>query len=59
MLIDVDIPSRVFHAPEGYKRLTINLPIELPTKLTVVAAKKELTATEIIESLLVKYLKDY
>ena len=57
MLIDLDIPTRIFNAPEGYKRLTINLPVDLHTKLKVVAATKEKTATEIIENLLKEHLK--
>ncbi len=57
MIIDLDIPKRVFNAPEGYKRLTINLPVELHTKLKIVAATKEKTATEIIESLLGEHLR--
>jgi len=57
MLIELDIPPRVFNAPEGYKRLTINLPINLHTKLKIVAASEEKTATEIIETLLRGYLK--
>jgi hypothetical protein len=57
MKIEIDIPSRIFNAPEGYKRLTINLPIELHTKLKIAAAKNEQTATEIIEMLLNEYLR--
>jgi hypothetical protein len=57
MIIDLDLPKRIFNAPEGYKRLTINLPVKLHTKLKVVAATKEKTATEIIESLLEEHLK--
>jgi hypothetical protein len=57
MIIDLDIPKRIFNAPEGYKRLTINLPVELHTKLKIIAATKEKTATEIIENLLDKHLK--
>lgn len=57
MLIEIDVPARVFNAPEGYKRLTINLPIELHTQLKIAAAKRECTVTEIIENLLKKELK--
>jgi len=57
MIVDLDIPKRVFNAPEGYKRLTINLPVELHTKLKIVAATKEKTATEIIENLLEEHLR--
>lgn len=57
MLIEIDVPARIFNAPEGYKRLTINLPIELHTQLKIAAAKRECTVTEIIETLLKKELK--
>lgn len=57
MLISVDIPSRVFHAPEGYRRLTINLPEEMHKKLKLVAVLRECTVTEIIENCLHKELK--
>lgn len=57
MLINVDIPSRVFHAPEGYRRLTINLPEEMHKKLKLVAVLRECTVTEIIETCLQKELK--
>ena len=57
MLIELDIQPRVFNAPVGYKRLTINLPLDLHTKLKVVAAVRECTATEIIETLLLEHLK--
>jgi hypothetical protein len=57
MKLEIDIPSRIFNAPVGYKRLTINLPIELHTKLKIAAAEEEKTATEIIEMLLTNYLR--
>ena len=57
MIVELDIPARIFNAPDGYKRLTINLPIKLHTKLKIAAAKQEITATEIIENLLKDYLK--
>lgn len=57
MFIEIDVPARVFNAPEGYKRLTINLPVEMHTKLKIVAATRECTVTEIIETLLKKELK--
>lgn len=43
---------RVFNAPKGYKRLTINLPELLHKKLKVAAAEQGCTATDIIERLL-------
>jgi Tat protein secretion system quality control protein TatD with DNase activity len=57
MLIEVDLPKRIFHAPDGYRRLTINLPEDLHKKLKVVAALKECTATEIIEQCLRETLR--
>lgn len=49
--------SRVFNAPEGYRRLTINLPEDLHKKLRLAAVEDDCTATEIIERLLNKELK--
>ena len=48
--------NRVFHAPEGYRRLTINLPEEMHKKLRLAAIEQDCTATEIIERLLSKEL---
>jgi hypothetical protein len=48
--------NRVFHAPEGYRRLTINLPEDLHKKLRLAAIEQDCTATEIIERLLNKEL---
>lgn len=47
---------RAFFAPEGYRRLTINLPEALHKKLKLAAVEQDCTATEIIERLLVKEL---
>lgn len=44
--------GRSFSAPDGYKRLTINLPEELHKRLKSVALASETTATKIIEDLL-------
>ena len=52
-----DFSKRVFNAPDGCKRLTINLPMELHTAIKVIAAKDESTVTEIIVGLLETYLK--
>lgn len=49
--------NRVFHAPEGYRRLTINLPEELHKNLRLAAIEQDCTATEIIEKLLMQELK--
>lgn len=48
--------KRAFFAPEGYRRLTINLPEALHKKLRLTAVEQDCTATEIIERLLVKEL---
>lgn len=44
--------NRVFNAPAGYRRLTINLPEDLHKKLRLAAVEGDCTATEIIERLL-------
>lgn len=48
--------KRAFVAPEGYRRLTINLPEALHKRLRLVAVERDTTATKIIEALLVKDL---
>lgn len=48
--------KRAFFAPEGYRRLTINLPEALHKKLRLAAVEQDCTATEIIERLLGKEL---
>ena len=48
--------KRAFFAPEGYRRLTINLPEALHKKLRLAAVEQDCTATEIIERLLVEEL---
>lgn len=50
--------KRAFFAPEGYRRLTINIPQELHKKLKMAAVEQDCTATDIIERLLIKELKD-
>lgn len=57
MLVNIDIPSRVFNAPDGYRRLTINLPEEMHKKLKMVAVLRDCTVTEIIENCLKTELK--
>lgn len=47
---------RVFHAPAGHRRLTINLSEELHKKLKHQAVDQDTTATAIIEELLAKHL---
>lgn len=48
--------KRAFFAPEGYRRLTINLPEDLHKKLRLTAVEQDCTATDIIERLLKKEL---
>jgi hypothetical protein len=54
--LNEDSKTRVFFAPEGDKRLTINLKVELHKKLKIAAIEQDITAGEIIEQLLEKYL---
>lgn len=49
--------KRVFYAPEGYRRLTINLKEDLHKKLRLMAVEQDCTATDIIERLLTKELE--
>ena len=49
--------KRAFFAPEGYRRLTINLQEDLHKKLRLAAIEQDCTATDIIERLLVTELK--
>jgi hypothetical protein len=44
--------KRAFFAPEGYRRLTINLPEELHKKLKQAALDADCTATDIVEKAL-------
>ena len=48
--------KRSFFAPEGHRRLTINLPEDLHKKLRLAAVEQDCTATDIIMRLLVKEL---
>ena len=49
--------KRAFFAPEGYRRLTINLPEDLHKKLRLAAVEQDCNATDIIERLLIKELE--
>jgi hypothetical protein len=49
--------KRAFFAPEGYRRLTINLREDLHKKLRLAAVEQDCNATDIIERLLVKELE--
>jgi|LauGreDrversion4_2_1035121.scaffolds.fasta_scaffold1083039_2 hypothetical protein len=51
-----DGQSRVFHAPPGHRRLTINLSEDIHKKLKHAAVDQDTTATAIIEELLAKHL---
>jgi len=48
--------SRIFFAPEGDKRLTINIKQELHKKLKIEAIEQGITVGEIIEQLVEKHL---
>jgi hypothetical protein len=52
-----DPGKRIFRAPEGYRRLTVNLREDLHKNLRLLAVEQDCTATDIIERLLVKELK--
>jgi hypothetical protein len=47
---------RIFFAPEGDKRLTINIREDLHKKLKIAAIEQGITAGEILESLIEKHL---
>lgn len=48
--------GRVFNAPEGHRRLTINLQENLHKKLKLAAIEQDCTATDIITRLLEREL---
>ena len=48
--------KRAFFAPEGYRRLTINLREDLHKKLRMAAVEQDCNATDIIVRLLTKEL---
>jgi hypothetical protein len=50
------VAKKTFFAPEGDKRLTINMRVDLYRKLKTAAAEKNTTSGEIIEQLIEKYL---
>ena len=54
---EVAAEKRAFFAPEGYRRLTINLREDLHKKLRLAAVEQDCNATDIIERLLVKELE--
>lgn len=54
--LDDAIPeTRVFNAPEGYRRLTINLKEDLHKKIKLQAVQDDTTVTDIITDLLDDY----
>lgn len=46
--------DRIFHAPDGYKRLTINLREDIHKKIKLIAVQQESTVTDIISDFLEK-----
>lgn len=48
--------KRSFNAPQGHKRLTINLPDDLHKRLRQAALDRDCNATDIIVALLIKDL---
>jgi len=47
----VVINNRVFFAPEGHRRLTINVTHEMHKKLRLMAVEKDTTITDILTNL--------
>ena len=54
--LNPSVNSRIFFAPEGDKRLTINIKQELHKKLKFEAIEQGITVGEIIEQLVKKHL---
>ena len=46
--------TKIFHAPEGYRRLTINLREDIHKKIRMKAIEQDCTVTDIITKLLEK-----
>ena len=44
--------TKIFHAPEGYRRLTINLREDIHKKIRMKAIEQDCTVTDIITKLL-------
>jgi hypothetical protein len=49
--------SKIFHAPEGYRRLTINLREDIHKKIRMKAIEQDCTVTDIITKLLEKEVR--
>jgi len=50
--------KRVFYAPEGYRRLTINVPEDIHKKLRYKAVELDTTITDILMQLVTKALDE-
>ena len=48
--------KQIFFAPEGDRKLTINIREDLQKRVKIAAIEKEMTAGEIIEQLVEKHL---
>ena len=46
--------TKIFHAPEGYRRLTINLREDIHKQIKLIAVQEESTVTDIISEFLEK-----
>ena len=49
--------TKIFHAPEGYRRLTVNLREDIHKKIRMKAIKQDCTVTDNIAKLLEKKVK--
>ena len=49
--------TKIFHAPEGYRRLTINLREDIHKKIRMKAIEQDCTVTDIIAKLLEQEVK--
>jgi len=56
--LDDAIDNRVFNAPEGYRRLTIDIPEEIHKKIKLLAIGFDTTVTNIIIDLIENLLRD-
>ena len=49
--------TKIFHAPDGYRRLTINLREDIHKKIKMKAIEEDCTVTDIITKLLEQEVK--
>ena len=49
--------TKIFHTPEGYRRLTINLREDIHKKIRMKAIEEDCTVTDIITKLIEKEVK--